>query len=288
MKRTRYAKIDFQASGLPATRREVFSDVLRIHWRSFVGFALLFLLFTIPFHALSVNEVVIQTNMASDFASMTAEGQQEALAQLMSVKNTSAIINIASFVIFAVFLSGMLRIIRQYSWEENVFFGFDMIRGIKQNIGQMLPLSLIVGVINLFVVYAYNYSALTDDNSLALLLSMAVCAVIILGIPTLAFTLVSVSLYDNSLIGHIKLGAVMAFKTPLKSIGMLILFLLPFSPALIPNIVFHIVGRIIGSLCLPIALLAWYLFALDRLDEVVNKTKFPELVGRGTFSRVED
>lgn len=284
-KRTKSAKVDFQMANLPQTRKEVFADVLKIHWRSFLGFAFLFVLFTVPFHASGIYEDLIQMNMMQDFANMTSEQQQTAILQVLSVKNTIALLNIVSFVIFSVFLSGMLRIIRQYSWEENVFFGFDMIQGIKQNIGQILPLFVLVGVINSFAVYAYNYSITTTDSTSALLLAMAVCAVIVLGVPTLAYTLVSVSLYDNSLIGHIKLGAVMAFKSPLlKSFGMLALLLLPFSLAIVPNIVCHIIGRLIGSFCLPVVLLAWYLFALDRFDEVVNKTKFPELVGRGTFS----
>ena len=192
--------------------------------------------------------------------------------------------NIASFAIFSVFLSGMLRVIRQYSWEENVFFGFDMIEGIKQNVRQILPLFVLVGIINSFIVYACNYIMLATDGRFTILLTMAVCAVIIIGLPTLAYTLVCVSLYNNSLIGHIKLGAVMAFKTPFKTFGMLVLFFLPFALTVVPNIICHIIGRLIGSLCLPILLLAWYLFALDHLDEYVNKTKFPELVGRGTFS----
>ena len=284
-KRTKVAKVDFQIASLPQTRKEVFADVLKIHWRSFIGFAFLFVLFTIPFHVLGINEDIVQMNTMQDFVNMSAEQQQAAIVQVLSVKNTSAILNIISFVIFSVFLSGMLRVIRQYSWEENVFFGYDMIQGIKQNIGQILPLFVLVGVINTFVVYAYNFSTLTTDATSVILLAMAVCAVMIIGLPTLAYTLVSVSLYDNSLIGHIKLGAVMAFKAPLKSFSMLVLFLVPFALAMVPHIIFHVIGRLIGSFCLPIVLLAWYLFALDRFDEVVNKTKFPELVGRGTFSK---
>ena len=152
-----------------------------------------------------------------------------------------------------------------------MFFGYDMIQGIKQNIGQIFPLFVLVGIVNAFVVYAYNYSILTPNGTLAILLAMAVCAVLIIGLPTLAYTLVSISLYNNSLIGHIKLGAVMAFKTPIKSLGMIVLFILPFSLAMIPNIVCHVIGGLIGSFCSPVVLLAFYLFALDRFDEFVNK-----------------
>ncbi|MBO5716461.1 MAG: hypothetical protein J6S23_08755 [Clostridia bacterium] len=284
IKRTKSAKVDFQMANLPATRKEVFADVLKIHWKSFLGFAFLFVLFTIPFHALKIYEDIIQMNMMQDFDNMTVDQKQAVIVQVLSVKNMSAVLNIVSFIIFSVFLSGMLRIIRQYSWEENVFFGFDMMQGIKQNIGQIFPLFVLVGIVNAFVVYAYNYSILTPNGTLAILLAMAVCAVVIIGLPTLAYTLVSVSLYNNSLIGHIKLGAVMAFKTPFKSFAMLALFFLPFSLTMIPNIVCHIIGGLIGSFCLPVVLLAWYLFAFDRFDEFVNKTKFPELVGKGTFS----
>ena len=283
-KRTKFAKADFQRAGLPQTRREVFADVLRIHWRSFLGFAFLFVIFTLPFHLLGIKDDVIQMNVMRDFSNMTAEQQQTAILQVLSIKNTSAVLNIVSFVIFSVFLSGMLRVIRQYSWIENVFFGYDMMQGIKQNIGQTLPLLVLVGIINSVVVYAYNYSILTTDGTAVILLAMAVFAVIIIGVPTLAYALVSVSLYNHTLIGHIKLGAVMAFKAPLKSFSMLLLFFLPFALVLVPNIACHIIGRLIGTLCLPIVLLAWYLFALDRFDEFVNKAKFPEFVGRGTFS----
>ena len=223
-KRTKFAKADFQRAGLPQTRREVFADVLRIHWRSFLGFAFLFVIFTLPFHLLGIKDDVIQMNVMRDFSNMTAEQQQTAILQVLSIKNTSAVLNIVSFVIFSVFLSGMLRVIRQYSWIENVFFGYDMMQGIKQNIGQILPLLVLVGIINSVVVYAYNYSILTTNGTAVILLAMAVFAVIIIGVPTLAYALVSVSLYNHTLIGHIKLGAVMAFKAPLKSFSMLLLF----------------------------------------------------------------
>ena len=281
-RKTKFAKADFQVSGLPQTRREVFSDVLKMHWRSFVGFALLFLLFTVPFHVLAIREDIIQINLMGNFADMTSEQQKSAVIEVLSVKNMSAVLNILSFSLLSVFISGMLRVIRQYSWEENVFFGYDMVEGIKQNIGQVFPMFLLVGIINSFAVYAYNYSTVTSNASLVVLLAMAVFAVVIIGLPTLAYALVAVSLYNHTLIGNIKLGAVMAFKAPIRSFSILALFLLPFAPALVPNLMCHAIGRLIGSICMPVPFLAWYLFALDRFDEVVNKTKFPSLVGRGT------
>ncbi len=283
-KRIKASKFDCQITSLPQTRKDVFIDVLKMHWRSFLGIGLLFLLFTLPFHILGIRDDFIQASLMHNFEAMSADEQQTAILQMLSLKNASALINVISFLILGVFLSGMLRIIRQYSWEENVFFGFDVIKGIKQNIKQMLPLSLLAGVSNALIVYAVNLVSVTTNAALSLVLTMAVCAVCIIGIPTAAYTVVSVSLYDHTLIGHIKLGAVMASKAPVKTSIALVLCFLPFSLCLIPNIYCHIIGRVVGAFCSPIVMLGWYLFALDRFDEVVNKSKFPELVGRGTFS----
>ncbi len=282
-KKIKAAAYDCQVNDLPQTRRDVFRDVMKIHWRSFLGFGLLFLIFTLPFHILGIRDDIFQANIMQGFDELSTELQQIAILQVLSLKNASALLNIISFLILAVFLSGMLRVIRQYSWEENVFLGFDLIKGIKQNIKQMLPLALLVGVLNALVVYAANLAAVTANGALALALAMAVCAACAIGIPTAAYSVVSISLYDHTLVGHIKLGAVMVSKAPIKTLRTLVLVLLPFAFQLLPNIYCHIIGRVLGSLCAPISMLAWYLFALDRFDEFVNRSKFPELVGKGTF-----
>ena len=65
---------------------------------------------------LGINEDVVQMNMMRDFVDMTSEQQQAAIVQVLSVKNTSAVLNIASFAIFCVS-------VRNASRYSSVFLG---------------------------------------------------------------------------------------------------------------------------------------------------------------------
>ncbi len=287
-KRIKAAKADCEAKNLPQTRKEVFFDVLKLHWKSFISYGALFLLFTVPFHALAIRDDLYQAAMMQNFATLAPEAQMEAILQVLSVKNASALLNVVSFLILSVFLSGMLRVIRLHAWEENVFFGYELWRGTKQNIKHILPLALAVGVLNALVVYAANLASVTENGTVSLILTIPVFAVSTVGIPTVAYALVSMSLYEHTFVGHIRLGAAVAAKSPLKTLAALACIFLPMALLLVPDMYCRILVRLFYSLFAPVILLGWYLFVLDRFDEAINKEKFPELVGKGTFKKNEN
>ncbi len=274
---------DYTVSMLPQNRKQVFFDVLKLHWPSFMGYGMLVMLFTAPMLLLTWAEDSYRYGVMKDFADLTDEGKQEAYNAMLSMNNARALLNIFLFLLLSVCLAGMIRVIRQYAWGENVSFAFDFFKGIRQNVSQMVLLGLFVGVVNAASVYSYNYASYAPQGPVSVALIMPVGLALLLGLPIAAYTAVCISIYNNKLFGNMKIGFVVFVKAPFKTLLALALCSLPLLPQFIPNMYCHIFGGLIGCILFPLVMLAWYLFASDQLDEYVNRAHFPSLAGKGTF-----
>ena len=176
-----------------------------------------------------------------------------------------------------------MKVIRQYSWLENVYFKTDFFSGIKENGGQILLLGLLVSVVYVLCVYAFNFAQVVNNPLLSALALVPIGFSIFLGIPITAYAVVCISIYKNTF-KQILLTALACFiNKPLRTLGFLVGCLAAFAVQLIPNFLVLIISKILLSFSIPIIFLAWYLFALDRFDQVVNKENYPSLVGKGTF-----
>ncbi len=274
---------DFTRDMLPHTRREVFFDVLKNNWSKFTVFGLLLLLFCIPLHYISVREVIVVNDMYLDFDTLSPSEQNEIMNKVITLKNTFALFKIPCFMLIFAALAGFSRIIRQYAWEENVLFSTDFITGIKENATPMLALGFITGIMNTVCVVSYNLSAFTPDILSGAMLLFPTVIALLLGIPILAYSLVCIPIYKNSIFGTLKMALGLFFSKPLKTYLALICCAVPFIPQFTNNIVFILSGRVLSTILYPTVLLGWFLFSYDILDERVNKQRHPELVGRGTF-----
>ncbi len=279
----RAAEEDFSVSKLPHNRKEVFFDVMKINWRAFVGYGLCMLLFSLPSLFTAMAEDVITMSLMSSCDTATAEGQADILAQIITIKNTRAAIDIISYLVLSVGIAGMIRVIRQHAWGEPVFFLEEFRVGIKQNAKQMSVVGLLFGIINLLNVYAYNFSAVTTDRWVAIIGILAVDVLSIVGVPVLMYSAASICVYDKSLKGHIISSLALTAKAPFKTLLAIICCLIPFVIQLIPISYCHIFGRIISGILMPFVIFGWTLFAFDRFDEFINKKNHTELVGKGTF-----
>lgn len=127
--RRKIASRDFTENMMPQTRKEVFFDVLKLHWFDLLKLGLVLLVAFLPVL------IMVVTNDAYEAKLMAEVGEnasQQALQEIRSTviffRNTSAFICIPFYMLFAVVLSGSLRLTRQYAWEEVVFFWRDLIR----------------------------------------------------------------------------------------------------------------------------------------------------------------
>ncbi len=277
------AKEDYTAAMLPHNRREVFFDVLKLNWKSLIGCGLVMLIFFLPCIITAMAEDLVAMQLTEAYDAASPEQQASISSQLLTVKNTRAVLDIISYAVLSVGIAGMVRVIRQYAWGESVFFASDFGKGIKQNAKQMLAVGLLYGIVNLLTVYAYNMSAVTADIGIAIAAILSADILILAAVPTLWYTAVSIPVYDKKLHKHLLTSLAVTARAPFKTFGAVCGSYIPFLGGLIPTFYSHIFGRIVGIILLPFVLLGWTLFAYNRFDESINKQKFPELVGRGTF-----
>ncbi len=283
--KSKSAKSDYTEAMLPHNRKQVFFDVFKLNWKQFLLFGLLIFLFSFPMHTLSFAEDMYNSVITKDLHLLSEEEQLSVYFQLLGLENLRGFLNIFSFLILSAGLSGLIRVIRQYAWEENVVFSVDFFRGIKQNIGQMLLLGLTVGVINALSVFLYNLAIVNSEanGTASVVMLLLVGFSVFIGIPTAAYATVAAAIYSNKFHHNIIIGFTMLAKAPLKTYGMLICCFIPFIPQMLNNFYCHLIGRIIGCFFAPFVMLMWFLFAMNIFDKYVNEERFPALVGRGTF-----
>lgn len=279
------SKKEYDSSMLPKNRKEVFFDVMKLHWGKFLMFGCLMFLFAFPIHFCAMAEDFYQMQLYATLpANPTEEQAASVLSAIMTFNLIKNAINVGLLVLFSVGLSGMARIIRQYCWGENVDFGHDFILGIKQNGKQFALIAFIAGIIAFVCNYITQISSTIVSNEIYEwigIIPSILCAVFL--IPVAGFALVASACYENKLRHNLKIGRVCYFKNLWKTLLACICCLAVFVIQLLPFFWCHLIGRIVATLLIPEIMLGWYLFALGRLDEAVNKKLHPELVGKGIY-----
>lgn len=120
MKRKRASEKDYTKQMLPQTRKAVFFDVLQLQWRNLLLLGLIVLLFSTP---LLLSTIVGDVYSRSYLAELARTGQElpvEAGYALTYFEIGRRLVNIPLLMLFCVGLAGVLRVLRQYAWEENV------------------------------------------------------------------------------------------------------------------------------------------------------------------------
>ena len=279
--------MDYTAAMLPHNRKEVFFDVVKLHWKGFLLLGFVVLICQAAHILLGILQDLYLVGIGNGIPEVNKETYlQEARYVVLRFCNVRAIAEGIMLAIFSIVFSGMVRIIRQYAWLENVQIFPDMIHGIKQNAKQMIMLGIIMGII-----YAACFSLLSivlysDRGTLFMVIPIGMS--MLLALPVAGYVAVSISLYSNSFLSNVKLGFYLYLKAPWKTLLALACCAGFYLTYLIDNPICHIVFPIIGSVMFPFCVLGWTLFAYDQLDRFVNRDSFPELVGRGTFTGIEE
>ncbi len=280
-KRRMHATSDYAEAMLPHNRRGVFFDVLKLHWKEFLLYGLLCFVFCLPMHLVAVAEEMMSSIISLGTESSNATG--EISFTIHEIRRISAAVKIPCFMLIAVPIAGFSRVIRQFSWMENVHFKTEFIRGIRENIKQTLGLSVIVGIFNFIAVFACYSAFELEDMILSVFLWLPAVFLLIVILPIGAYMTVSISLYNDNFIGHIKTSLLLYLSAPFKTILAVICGAIVFAVQFLPYYICMFAGRIISSLLIPIIFLGWYLFALNQADKFINEEKFPEYVGKGLF-----
>lgn len=278
---------NYDVSFLPQTRKQVFFDVLKLHWKTFLLYGLLFVLFSLPLHLIGLVQDSLLLQVASQEI-VTEQEQLQALFLIRDIKVDGAILKVLGFVFLGVCLSGFVRVVRQYAWEENVFFTTDFVTGIKSNGVQITLFATIVGLLNVAVVYCFNTISLTQNQMFAIAFAVPLAFFVLIAVPVFAYATVTSSIYNNKFFAQLRMAFIVYAKKPLKTLLALVCCAVPFVAQMIPIVIVSVIGRFVSCMFSPLVFLAWYLFALDMLDETVNKEHFPSIVGKGLYVAPSD
>lgn len=277
------AKTDYTQAMLPHTRKEVFIDVVKLHFRELLLCGVIVFLFSLPMHILTLFEDAYIANINSGLPeNATSQQLGDAYNELIAFQNFGAVMDVVFILIFSIGFSGLMRVIRQYAWEENVFFWHDFCKGIRQNIKHTSLLGLIVGVMYAICVYYYN-TAPQGEGAVSYMFLIPVGIFILMVIPVAAYMTVCIPVYTNNFKQNFFLGLYLFGRSPVKTLLILAAFGVLFVSYLMSSVYAHLLGRLFCSFASPFIMLVWTLFTYDQLDKYVNPKSHPQLVGRGTF-----
>lgn len=264
------ASIAYTSSMLPQNRKEVFWDVLRLHWGKFFWLGLLMLLCMLPVHLSAILRDVYTVNMNPVLS-------KESIIQF---QNLQTLISIPLMTVLALPLAGLMRILRQYAWGENVSFSFDFFKGLRQNWAQT-ALTIFVGSSSFSMALISFRTTSGVESNAAIFALIPLGLFLLLIFPLCALMVAAIPVYSNNWIGNLKAALMIYAKAPIKTLAVLLGTFLIFFLAFMPNFYFHIIGRITASLLLPASLLVWTLFCHGQFDQYINLHEHPDLVNRG-------
>lgn len=264
-----YSKEVFTKDSLPHNRKEVFSDVLKLHYFSFIKMGLILFLFALP---------LLATSFVKDYSFIIA---YESGSRNGNIVLICSAIEVIGLVLLAVPISGFGKIFREYAWLEPVFFLDDFKKGIKDNFRPTLISFLIIGVLNFVFYVTYYFSPNGWLIAIPFGFNVAVFYPILIHTIFINFT------YTNPYFVNFKLGSFFYLKhlpTTLLSIILLVaikiydLFQLANIIAIMTK---YIVIMIYLIFLLPIIILGIQLNELRFFDIHINSVRFPDLVDKG-------
>lgn len=277
MKKLKKAASDFTFAQLPHNRKEVFFDCLKLRFGTIVCCGLLLLLFALPLVATEIVYDVVQLDIYNGFVDGSLT---EAQASMYSgeLQIYASLVQIVGWCVFAVGLSGIVRVLRQLIWGEPIFFWTDFKRGIKQNALRFVEVFAVAAIVNAASVAC---SAFLGGSFVGY---VPYGVLIFFVIPLGLFVLAQSAVYDVGL-GKATTNALAFYGKRLWQTLLFTAISLLF--ALLHLMPISAVKYLLVSLCsvflLPMYIMAWLLAACNAFDEIINKDKFPELYDRGVY-----
>lgn len=284
-KRKTSSSKDFDITCLPHNRFEVFLDLIKANWRYILLIGLFLFLGFLPLIASLAISSIMKNALYSSFAAGNIEERAYRSQYFMLCLSFNAV-DYFLLLIIAVPLSGTMNIYRLLNYYEMMIFKTDFIKGIKQNISEVLKLFLIYGFIFYLSKTIFDYFLLagTSDFLATILYGLPLSLFALLLIGPMCFSLCSVPIYSNKFSMTLRNGFLLYFPSIFKS---LLFELIMFGPLIIlffNNFYAILITVSIYSLAyLPISMLIYFIFSNSVFDKHINITSYPELVDKGIY-----
>lgn len=261
--------------GLPHNRWEVFEDRMHTHWWKLLLCGLVLLAFSLPFFAVRLFADLSVLTLADQYNS--GQITEEQYKQTVGVINLAVpLFNVASYLIFSVGLSGVMRQIRQMAWSQPTPFWQDFAVGVKQNVGAYLIVFSLLGVLN-----AANLAVVQFD--IGFVSFVPLCIFILIILPVALHALVQIAVYKHKFTSIFVNSALVYFKTvPLSIVAALVATAYVWFDSF-PSFVGRYVAKVVFVLILPVGILAWFLYVCSALDKYINAQNYPDLVDCGVW-----
>lgn len=282
-RKPRVSKTDYSIDMLPKNRRAVFLDTVQLQWRNLLLLGLILLVSAIPLLLSSLTDDVYVSGFLEAFEATASEQQAGAAYALAYWEIGRGLVNALLIALFAVGLSGVCRVLRQYAWGENVYVPTDFVKGVKDNWKQTVLLGLLLGLIYTLCLIVLYFSSGYASGFVSALSMLPIAISILLILPVFSISLVMVPVYTNTFGANFKNALYVYTKAPLRVLLVMVCCAVIWIPTVIPNVFCHLFGGILAVLLLPFVLLAWTLFCYNQFDKHLNIDICPELINRGIF-----
>ena len=270
-----YSKETFTKDLLPHNRREVFFDIFKLHYFSFIKMGVILVPFSFPFFIV---------NFIKDYSFIMAKESGNSNNVLVF---TCLIIEFFLILILAVPISGFGKIYHEYAWLEPVFFADDFKSGIKENIKPTMISAIIIAVLNF--IFNIIYYFLNNGWIMAIPFGFNVAVFF----PIIMHTIYINFIYTNKYFVNFKLGCFFYLKhlpSTILSLILIVLFkvydLFQFAN-IIAILTKYLVFLIIFIFFTPMILMGVQLNEMRIFDKHINSVRFPHLVNKGMFIQNE-
>lgn len=280
----RKASSNYSIDMMPRTRKQVFKDICHLHLSKVFYIGLILLAFSLPIHIVDLTENILVVSLTENLSGVSSEAEINEIAyNVLALQNIVELIKIPLWLIFSIGLAGILRVVRQYCWIENVSIKHDFRIGVKQNAKQCVLVTLIFAFINYIANYLINNSYMVADQDYSVILFLPIAAEILIVLPIFFIIFVCISVYKNTFVQNLKVAITLLLNKYviillISSMGVLPLMViteLGFYPSLIIRLIYTLGGGFL--------LIGYCLFIYNVLDTYINIKYFPELVGKGTI-----
>lgn len=273
------SKIDFKESNLPSNRKELFLDVLKLHFRDLLKIGVVLCLFFLPFIVISF----YRDFMASSFY-MQYQAEEITLEEYQSMMKLNDLlfnaINAFSLGLVGVGLAGIMKIIKRLCFLDPVFFFDDFKAGVKDSGRHMFLLFFLIGVLHLI----NSYTIASASSELLGIVPSCISFAIIY--PTLLIMMMALAIYNFKFFQMIYFSFMIYIKSALKTLLIYIICILFFFVLLIPNLLLKYgLFLFLILFVLPILLVGLFDYACSVFDKNFNVLYFPEIYKKGLVDK---
>ena len=270
-------KKDYSLEDLPKTRWEQFWRILRDNFALIIKLGLILLVLILPFLVAYVMKYI----NISYIEQSTSIEEADKLKNIAFINIIFGAIYVPCLMFFFIGLGGILKVLRRLMWDEPLFFKEDFFLGIKENVGQFIFFSFLIGLIVFLNIFAYNSTLGWMKYVSYALLGVSYGLVI----PMVMVTVFISSIYNNKLSVSFSVGLRLFIRRGIFPIlFLLVLYSVYFLGLIDMSIIIYLaILFVLIIILLPIWLLGFYMNFIKNSDDCINTYYYTDQAYLGLY-----